>query len=162
LSRRGESFIVDVPGGFTSQMMFESGRGFLYLEWTDPTDAEHGAISETTWLHVPMANQNSWAAVFTKLVPDSDLANRRAAAACGHVALRACEDGLRVLEQDGGSWRAGFAGLGMENNPRFFSNAPLVESCLYTVYELVENDRLVQEFVPAEVEVRRVGERPAR
>jgi hypothetical protein len=136
------------------QVMFEAAKGFLRLDWfpvgDDPAvDAAKG----TTWIHVSLTNQNSWAAEFMELTFDTDATNRRLAHEAGNVALRCCLQGDRVLAEGGEP----FAALGIENNPRFFKGFAFEDQCFYTVFVLAEGDRIVSEFLPCEVEVRCAG-----
>jgi hypothetical protein len=125
------------------QVMFESGRGFLLLEFYSEGDSsENDLPQKRQWFHVPLLNQSSWAGMFTVMIEDSDPANRRAAQAYGNVALRCCEQGLDVLANGGPA----FGALGMQNNPVAFAGFDFDLRCFYTIYKIVENDRLVQDL----------------
>ncbi len=134
---------MGVPCLGSLEGMFETARGFLLLEWFDEGESpKHSSARESCWLHVPLLNQSSWAVALSKLVPDSDASNRRAAQISGNIALRSCSRGLEFLAADGPV----FAGLGMENCPRMFTDTDLQFSCWYSVYELAEGRRDLQDL----------------
>jgi hypothetical protein len=114
----------------------------MLLEWYDAgEDPQYVAPLEAQFFHVPTINQNSWAGTFTRCVRDPDPSNQRVAKANGNVALRCCVDGLQALENN----VAGFFSLGMDNIPRAFLSCNLEGACYYTVCELAETDRLLQD-----------------
>ncbi len=76
------------------------------------------------------------------MVGDPDPTNCRVARSFGHVALRSCPDGIHVLDNG----MPPFPAFGMDNNPRMFIDATLADACAYTVYELVESDRHVEDL----------------
>ncbi len=122
--------------------MFETARGFLKLEWYDVGEApQHVAAQESQFYHLPYLNQLSWAATVTKMALDTDPVNVRAARANGNIALRFSPDGLRVFQQN----LVAFPAYNMDNNPRIFADGDKRRTCSYTVYEIVESDRTVQD-----------------
>jgi hypothetical protein len=122
--------------------MFESARGFLKFEWYTPGDEpQHDKPSAVQFYHIPQLNQSSWSVAMSKMALDTDPVNVRVARVCGNVALRSCPDGLRAFQER----LPPFAALDMENNPRMFKEHDLRQTCFYTVYEIFESDRPVQD-----------------
>jgi hypothetical protein len=135
--------------------MFEDARGVLLLEFyaadADMDDVWSEAPSSSYWYHLGWTNQNTWSMALLSLYPDTNLSHVRNARSYGNVALRAAPDDL--LE------RAGleiFAKFGIENCPRAFLEYKLEHRCAYSIYEIIDEPRQLDDFIPADLEVKKV------
>ena len=133
-----------------NKKVLEDARGVLRLLWwplgVDTSEAPHA----TQWFHCSYCNQNSWATCLTELVLDTGVAKRRAEAA-GNVALTISG----VDPGDVGQIADPFKQCGVEVLPCQFLAIDL--SCLAqcVLYEMVDSDRDVDEFLPRQLEVSR-------
>jgi hypothetical protein len=127
------------------QEMFESARGFVLLEWSDPDeDPEYAVVRASEWFAVPLLNQSSWAVALVRMALDTNPSHRRIAQSCGHVALVCCQGGLEVFENR----QPPFPAFGMENSPRMFEGTDLLSyACSYTVHVIAETDRLLEDSI---------------
>ena len=86
-----------------------------------------------------------------RLVPDPDPENVRIARLDGNIALRCAYvpyvDGCNIFDV-----------LGVSSVPRVFQHTDLALKCVIASYVLAESKRDLADFVPAEVEVRGLGE----
>jgi hypothetical protein len=121
----------------------EDGFVFLRLEWSHGVE---GSPSHFEWFHITFANQNSWALVFTRALPDPDPSNVRVAAAAGHIALRIALPAALAADP--------FEACDSDLVPRIFAQTDIRRVCRSSLYELVECAREVLSFTPAELEVR--------
>jgi hypothetical protein len=140
--------------------LVESARCILHLQFFQPDeDPEVDAVGSNRWYHIAYTNQNSWACSFMQLYPDPDSINQRRARARGNIALRAALRGT-VLDAGLDACDRPFAALGVECVPRNFHDVDFRLQCKGSVYEIVEDDTEVLEFLPACLEVRACECRP--
>jgi hypothetical protein len=135
--------------------VFEAARGVLRLDFFAPDDdVDHDVPQSTRWCTVPHANQASWCVGLIEAYPDSDVENVRIARSIGHVALRtAVGDVPSSDEVCNNNPDAVFEAWGMDNCPRLFRDVDFELKCQCSVYQIVELDRELVEFVPACIEV---------
>jgi hypothetical protein len=135
--------------------LFESARGVLRLDWYNPeADVANELPTKTRWYHLSTINQNSWSVAFVELYLDKDPQRVRIATAIGHVALRAAPFGTNLdFAEDVWEPQRVFHAWRLENAPCIFAFEDFSLKCTCSIYEIVEDDRIVDEFVPYCVEV---------
>jgi hypothetical protein len=127
--------------------IFEDSFGVILLEWFRlDDDMAHDEPVESTFLHLPWTNQNSWAMATVELVHDIDLEHSRVARALGRIALRAAP-----LPHTAG--HDIFASLGISAVPQVFASKDLKNICRMRMYAITNDRRSLTKFVPAAVEV---------
>jgi hypothetical protein len=136
--------------------LFEKGYGVLRIDCFDHCDrADLEDHCGTAWYHLSHVNQTSWAASLTKVVPDADPENVSIATAAGHIALRAAPNGFRDLaDEEYGEAQRPYLCWQMDLCPRIFAGYPLDRTYTLQLYRLMDGERLVCTFRPADLEVK--------
>jgi hypothetical protein len=100
------------------------------------------------WLHIAMVNQRSWVLGLLRLEPDPGDYTQALARRAGHLALRACR-GLEEIGDIPDVWEA----LGAANGFEVFRPLDLKHPFEITMFQIVDDPRLLEEFCPRQVEV---------
>ena len=99
------------------------------------------------WVLVAAVNQVSWSMAIMLLQPDKDVIANRLAAIEGSIALRACPFDYDPTVDP---WE----GMQLKQFPTQWRRFNLRQRCSYSLHPIVMSDRQLQDFVPAQVEVK--------
>ena len=99
------------------------------------------------FFHVSTVNQRSWACCLTELVNETDRKYIRVAAELGHRALMLQPVDLAAIGDP-------FAACGIAILPCQFFVTDLSNLCVCTLFEIVREDKEVDEFCPCHLEVK--------
>lgn len=100
------------------------------------------------WLHIAMVNQRSWVLGLLRLEPDPGDYTQTLARRAGHLALRACI-GMEEIGDVSDVWEA----LGVANGFEVFRPLDFQHPFEMTMFQIVDDPRLLEEFCPRQVEV---------
>ena len=131
----------------------ENAHYVLHMEWASVNASLAPASpSVEQFYHVANANQLSWAVVLMRLHRDTEPLALIHARAAGNIALRGAPAGL-------GSLMNPFEVMGIDIIPRIFKGDDLVQTCCYTVLEIIAPKHDLISFNPSQIEVKTITER---